>query len=169
MILVEAILGGDVIDSFSWPAAPREGDRIFVAGVSYLVESVEWHDRKGHFEHCAAAVNLTPPPSPAGVWVPTSKEIETAGDALLEAVLLLRRPILEPEPGDLVIEVTSRSLDWERVGYLLEPVGDGPIVIWSLGGRVTRWSNAAVRRLGKPGARLQSLPFPSEAEIEKSK
>jgi hypothetical protein len=102
-------------------------------------------------------------------WVPTREEVDRAGDCLLEALVATAWDGPHPEPGDLVVETSSVHLDWERVGYLLEPLPDdpdAPIVVWSIGRRVVRWHNASVCRVGPAGMRLRSLPFPSLAEIK---
>ena len=107
---------------------------------------------------------------------PTAKQIDDAGDALLEALLrsvfvIVAERDMTPVQGDLVVETSSFSLDWERVGYLLEPLPsdeEKPIVIWSVGGRVTRWTNASVCRVGRAGTRLPSFPYPTPEQIEAS-
>ena len=100
-------------------------------------------------------------------WTPTAKEIAACGDVLLEALVMCSLGDHgKPEIGDLVM-VSSRGLDWERVGYLMESLPDdldSPIVIWSVGRRVVRWQNASARRICSHGDPIRSLPsFPPKA------
>jgi hypothetical protein len=107
--------------------------------------------------------------------VPTPEVIERAGDALLEAVLAARWGAGHSwKVGDLVVEWTSGRLDWERVGYLVAapvektervPMGERVFYIWSVAGRLTRWANAGISRLGPHGTRIRSIPYPSDDEI----
>ena len=110
------------------------------------------------------------------IWIPTDAEVDACGDAILEALIAVSGQYAGAAPlptvGDLVLEVSSGSLDWERVGYLLAPIQSPstlftgtPIKVWSVGRRVVRWHNASVRRRGLPGLRLPSFPYPTPAEI----
>lgn len=99
--------------------------------------------------------------------IPTPELIDQCGDRLLLALLLCHdwATYEDPEPGDLCIETTGSSLDWERVGYLLA-VEDNKMVyrIWTIAGRETTWRNASFRRLGASGQRLPGFPFPGEVK-----
>lgn len=101
-------------------------------------------------------------------------EIDEAGDSLLWALVMqtlaLSRAGARPlaEVGDLVIETSSRSPDWERLGYLVriedEHTDDPCYHIYGVGKRVTRWRNAAIARVGHPRARLPGLTYPGGVE-----
>jgi hypothetical protein len=105
-------------------------------------------------------------------WIPTPTEIDSAGDALLEALIVCSHRGGEPLPGDLV-EMSATSLDWERVGgYLLSGPFADPIEVWTVGRRIVRWHNARVRRVGSragPIRTLRSFPRPTPAELEEAR
>lgn len=102
---------------------------------------------------------------------PTTEQVERAGDVILECLQrqTLSRFVdgceIEPRRGDLVVEVSNLQGDWEAVGYLLsEPKAD-PIVLWSLLGRVVRWTNARVYLIGRGNELQRHLPRPSRAQL----
>lgn len=108
-------------------------------------------------------------------WTPTDEEAEAAGDCLLEALISQtfqleirdggqRAPIV----GDLVVETSSWSLDWERLGYLIaiEEEPETSYHIWGVGGRLIQWRNASIARVGAPRTRLRNLPYPTLKQLE---
>ena len=98
--------------------------------------------------------------SHAATWIPTPDDIDKAGDALLEALIVVARTQRDiPTVGDLVVETSMRALDWERVGYLMRQ-SDDIAEIWTVGRRIVRWRNAGFWRVGPSGLRLKGFLHP---------